>query len=69
MRAEKATPFDFDLELAWLEYRICSIFGQKIMEYKDMKELLEDFRRDKSLFAQFWDTINYHLEEVCGEYD
>lgn len=65
---DRATPFDFDIEITFLEYQVGDTFGKEILEMQDMKDLFEDFRSDKALFAQFWDTLNYTIEQEAGEY-
>lgn len=60
---EPSTPFDFDLEIWGLWMNLQRIFGEKYVQQEDVKDMFRDFAKDRTLFAQFWDTINYHIEE------
>lgn len=64
---EKATPFDFDLELLMLNIKIRDIFGEKALENQSIKDMLIDFGSDPMLFVQVWDTINYNVEQNMVE--
>lgn len=64
---EKATPFDFDMELLWLNFQIKEIFGEKALNNESIKEMLIDFGADPMHFVQVWDTINYSVEQNMVE--
>lgn len=65
----KATPFDFDLELLGLYWDLERIFGEDYVKQEDVRDMFHDFGADKMLFVQIWDTINYHIEENSDEED
>lgn len=65
----KATPFDFDLELLGLYWDLERIFGEDYVKQSDVRDMFHDFGADKMLFVQIWDTINYHIEENSDEED
>lgn len=62
-----ATPFDFDLELLGLYWDLERIFGEEYVQQEDVKDMFHSFGADKMLFAQIWDTINYHVMENCDD--
>lgn len=67
LELEKATPFDFDMEIAMLEYNLADIFGDDFVKQPDVQDMLTDFRVNKADFARLWDTINYSVWQNIEE--
>lgn len=61
--SEPATPFDFDLEIVMLSYRIRQYFGSRALENPEIQEMFKEFGADSMKFVQLWDTINYQVME------